>query len=196
MEEIDYDKLFTEPEFLEELRMLGIGVTDDFDNYYPIDRIAFNTFNYFNFNDQFNTEESRQTKLYELFNDSKTYVGISNFIFKYVKDKIDTVNITVSIDNSTLHHCEIPIQALFKDYKTSQNIAEIACGNIFRAIVALPFNQECLSRLDSDDPKILQSIYQYFNNKHHTDEFKSAILKMLKKYKPSSYKKLISILES
>lgn len=196
MEEIDYDKLFTEPEFLEELRMLGIGVTDDFDNYYPIDRIAFNTFNYFNFNDQFNTEESRQTKLYELFHDSKTNIGLCNFIFKYVKDKIDTVNITVSIDNSTLYQYAIPVQALFKNYQISQGIAEIACHNIFRAIVALPFNQECLSKLDSDDSEILQSVHEYFNTKHHTDEFNSTILKMIKNYKPSSYKKIISILES
>lgn len=196
MEEIDYEKLFSDPEFLEELRTLGIGVTDDFDNYYPLDRIVFNTFNYVNFNDSFNTEESRETKLYQLLTNSKTYVAMSNFIYKYIQDKIDTLQITMSIDDCTIYTYKLPVQLLFKDYKTCQEVAGTVCNNIFKSLLTLPFNKECLSQVDSNNPEMIETIRKYFKSKHHTDEFKSTILGMIKKYKASTYKKILSILEN
>lgn len=186
---IDYQNKLQESKVLEALREIGIPVADDWDNYYPIDKICSNIMN--NSETILNSINSDNPNL-ELSFIKDDINNFFSFIFFKTKNnaKLGYLEISIRYNDENIISRFIQLSKINQDEPSLfTNLMMLAEGTVLN-LMRLPLSKDYIKPLIDKDEKYINAIKTKFNYPDHDYLLMDGEEEMLEKQK-KTYIKLL-----
>jgi hypothetical protein len=139
------EEFFQNPEVLDELRYIGIPVKDDFDNYYPLDKICYNYARYLSQDKVDNVNQESTPNLYWMLTSTIHRTEVDYFFAKILKDKLDPLDVSISYKGNRMVGYKIPCIWLV-NYSPQEkfNMLDSTAKKLFEFIFSLPLDKNII----------------------------------------------------
>jgi hypothetical protein len=158
------EEFFQNPEVLDELRYIGIPVKDDFDNYYPIDKICYNYLRYLSQDKVDNINKESTPNLYWMLSNKTNSIEADYFFSRILKDKLDTLDVSISYKGNNMLAYKIPCMWLV-NYNSEEryNMLNSTVTKLFNFLYNFPLHKDIVKNSDQNDDKWIDFV-NYANN--------------------------------